>query len=75
MKSNEFVKLVAQMREAQRNYFKTRNSAWLEKSKMLERQVDNQIKAMTDPQPDLFNVKQPDEISREDRRAEHSEEV
>lgn len=28
-----------------------------------------------DPQQDLFNVKQPDEIAREDRRAEHSEEV
>ena len=57
MKSNEFVKLVAQMREAQRSYFKTRHPAWLEKSKMLERQVDNQIKAMTDPQQDLFGDK------------------
>lgn len=54
MESKEFVKLVAQMREAQRSYFKTRNSAWLEKSKMLECQVDNQIKVMSDPQPDLF---------------------
>ena len=57
MESNEFVKLVAQMRDAQRSYFKTRHTVWLEKSKMLERQVDNQIKAMTDPQQDLFGGK------------------
>ena len=41
MESNEFIKLVAQMREAQRNYFKTRDRSWLGKSKALERQVDN----------------------------------
>lgn len=75
MESNEFVKLVADMREAQRNYFKTRDRSWLDKSKALERQVDNQIAVMNNPQQDLFNVKQPDEIAREDRRAEHSEEV
>lgn len=54
MESNEFVKLVAQMREAQRNYFKTRDHSWLAKSKALERQVDNLIMVMNNPQQDLF---------------------
>ena len=54
MGSNEFVKLVAQMREAQRNYFKTRDRSWLVKSKALERQDDNQIAAMNNPQQDLL---------------------
>lgn len=54
MESNEFVKLVAQMREAQRNYFKTRDRSWLAKSKALERQVDNLIMVMNNPQQDLF---------------------
>ena len=57
MESNEFVKLVAQMREAQRNYFKTRDRSWLGKSKALERQVDNQIAATNNPQQDLFGGK------------------
>ena len=57
MESNEFVKLVSDMREAQRNYFKTRDRSWLEKSKALERQVDNQISAMNNPQQDLFGGK------------------
>lgn len=54
MESKEFVKLVAQMREAQRNYFRTRDHSWLDKSKALERQVDNQIMVMNNPQQDLF---------------------
>ena len=57
MESNEFVKLVAQMREAQRNYFKTRDRSWLAKSKALERQFDNQIAAMNSPYEDLFGDK------------------
>ncbi len=57
MESKEFVKLVADMREAQRNYFKTRDRSWLDKSKALERQVDNQIAVMNNPQQDLFGGK------------------
>ena len=57
MESKEFVKLVADMREAQRNYFKTRDRSWLDKSKALERRVDNQIAAMNNPQQDLFGGK------------------
>ena len=57
MESNEFVKLVSDMREAQRNYFKTRDRSCLDKSKALERQVDNKISAMNNPQQDLFGGK------------------
>lgn len=57
MENKEFIKLVADMREAQRNYFKTRDRSWLDKSKALERQVDNQIAAMNNPQQDLFGGK------------------
>lgn len=57
MESKEFIKLVADMREAQRNYFKTRDRSWLDKSKALERQVDNQIAVMNNPQQDLFGGK------------------
>lgn len=38
-----FVKRVHEMREAQKNYFRTRHSMWLERSKQLETLVDQMV--------------------------------
>lgn len=40
---DEFVKTVQEMRNAQKEYFKTRDKAILAKSKELERKVDNML--------------------------------
>lgn len=49
MTSDEFVKLVARMREAQKGFFKSQSGSkerqeFLQKSKQLEKQVDDEIK-------------------------------
>lgn len=49
-----FVSLVQQMRDCQRNYFRTRSSVYLEKSKELERKVDAMIREFNDPQGRFF---------------------
>lgn len=51
----EFVALVRRMRDAQKAYFKTRNSTALELSKSLEREVDKRIEKMLDPQKELLD--------------------
>lgn len=43
MKANEILELVAEMRKAQREYFRTRDHEVLRKSKALEKRVDNEI--------------------------------
>lgn len=40
---DEFTTLVMEMRTAQRQYFKTRSTDWLHRSKELEREVDAAI--------------------------------
>ena len=45
----EFVALVREMRQAQKEYFKTRDRDVLNRSKSLERQVDKAIEAMNAP--------------------------
>jgi len=50
---SEFVALVAQMREAQRAYFRTQGG--LSTAKELERRVDREIERITKRQPDLFD--------------------
>jgi hypothetical protein len=40
----EFVNLVAQMRDAQKQYFRSRGSSELNVSKALEKKVDDEIK-------------------------------
>ena len=40
---NEFIELVRQMREAQKEYFRTRDKNVLQRSKELERKVDTYI--------------------------------
>lgn len=53
MTHDEFKALVAEMRHAQREYFRTRTSTALEDSKRLERQVDEALK--DDRQKPLFD--------------------
>lgn len=57
MNPKEFFDLVSQMRQAQRDYFKTRAPQSLQESKRLERLVDSEIdhvkKITTEPQLDF----------------------
>lgn len=43
MKAKDFFCLVSEMREAQKLYFKTRSKEVLQRSKILERKVDDEI--------------------------------
>lgn len=58
MNAKEFFNLVEQMRQNQKDYFKTRSKEALKKSKELEKQVDDEIarvnKIMSDKQMNLF---------------------
>ena len=52
---DEFIKTVQEMRNAQKEYFRTRDKAILAKSKELERKVDNMLSALMPTKiPDLF---------------------
>lgn len=60
MTPKEFYEKVVKMREAQKNYFKTRSSMALQLSKRLEKEVDNEIARVDqitnkpNPQSSLF---------------------
>ncbi len=58
MTAKDFFKLVEQMRQNQKDYFKTRSTESLRKSKELEKQVDDEIarvnKIMKEKQMNLF---------------------
>jgi len=58
MNAREFFNLVERMRQNQKDYFKTRSTESLRKSKELEKQVDDEIarvnKIMSDKQMELF---------------------
>jgi hypothetical protein len=54
MDSKEFIQLVANMRHAQKSYFRTHSSSALEDSKRAERAVDDALQSMNDKQPRLF---------------------
>ena len=41
--TENFLKKVEQMRNAQKNYFKTRSLEWLKESKRLEAEVDDLV--------------------------------
>lgn len=47
MTAREFFEKVAAMRQAQRDYFKTRDKEVLIRSKQLEKEVDDEIKRVT----------------------------
>lgn len=53
-RDDKFRALVRRMREAQREYFRTRNSGWLRLSKDLERQVDDALGGEHEASGDLF---------------------
>jgi hypothetical protein len=50
----EFIELVRQMRAAQKEYFKTRSKDVLNRSKELERKVDNYLQSINNTQQTLF---------------------
>ena len=51
---NEFYKKVSAMREAQKQFFKTKDREWLQKSKSLEREVDGMIELIRRGQGELL---------------------
>jgi hypothetical protein len=52
MTDNQFRDLVRRMREAQREYFRTRSHFVLQRSKELEKQVDAELKTDLRPEPE-----------------------
>ena len=48
MSDEEFIKLVVKMRQARKDYFRTRDSMALNLSKRLEREVDDLIERKTE---------------------------
>lgn len=61
MKAKEFFNLVSRMREAQKEYFKTRSSLDLRQAKTLEKEIDAEIERVNalaprkDAQTAMFN--------------------
>ena len=59
MTAKDFFHLVAQMRDRQKEYFRTRSGSVLKESKQLEKQVDEEIKRVNEiikdkQEPKLF---------------------
>ena len=59
MNARDFFDLVVRMRDKQKGYFRTRDLSVLQESKMLEKQVDDEIKRVHDiikekKEPKLF---------------------
>lgn len=52
---NEFIELVRQMREAQKEYFRTRDKQVLQRSKALEKRVDAFIAEYDNKPKGLFD--------------------
>jgi len=50
----DFITMVENMRAAQKGFFSTHNSSFLQLSKELEKKVDNIIKDYKDKQTNLF---------------------
>ena len=61
MTNEQFEAKVAQMRQAQKNYFATKDRAYLTESKALEREIDKELETRKNPdtQQQLFTVKAP----------------
>lgn len=55
MKTEQFVNLVKEMREAQKTFFKLRHYPQLIKAQDLERRVDKAIKEIESSQQSLFD--------------------
>lgn len=54
MTDQEFRELVAEMRHAQKEYFRVRSSAALDKSKTLEKRVDQAMQDFASKQGEMF---------------------
>lgn len=54
----QFAALAAEMRHAQKEYFRTRSPAALESSKRLEKAVDRALLEISQPQQGLFGEEQ-----------------
>ena len=54
MNNLEFYNLVKEMRQAQKEYFRTRSKDILNRSKELERKVDAELQSINDNQTSLF---------------------
>lgn len=50
---NEFEKLVMDMRNSQKEYFKTKYANWLKRSKELESKVDQHLRNINQPKIDF----------------------
>lgn len=50
----DFIELVREMRNAQKEYFKTRSKDSLNRSKELERKVDAELQSINNTQQSLF---------------------
>lgn len=56
MNAKQFFDKVSEMREAQKAYFRTRTSTDLNRSKALEREIDNEIERVRNiTKQDIFN--------------------
>lgn len=51
---DDFAKLVSEMREMQRTFFRTRDGKLIERCKVLEKQVDQACEEILNKQPRLF---------------------
>ena len=54
MTFEEFRTLIAALRHAQKEYFRTRSSTALDKSKALERRVDKALQEFSNTQKEMF---------------------
>ena len=54
MTPEEFIAAVANMRNAQKDYFRTRSQQTLERSKALEKAVDKMLIEMASAQKEMF---------------------
>lgn len=60
MTIRQFASLVAEMRNAQREFYRTRSATSLEIAKRLERRVDETLRDLISPQPTLFDEDEDD---------------
>jgi hypothetical protein len=59
MSNQQLVALVAEMREAQKEFFRTRSKTALDASRGLEKQVDKAVRKALNPTPSLFPDEDP----------------
>jgi hypothetical protein len=63
MTLQDLARLVADMRKAQKHYFRTQSVSALQEAMRLERRVDETIKFLLSPQRELFDGPEKDKAS------------